>query len=510
MASFTMTRRGFGALSLGAVASPWLAWPAIAQIHDPQARLRYALSYDVVSFDPHRSGSSRDQEYLFPVYDRLVHQRPDGGIAPALATSWEFTDEGLALVFALRSGVSFGDGTPFDAEVVRANIERGKTLEGSTVRGDLAGIERVEVLDPLTVKFHLTEPNFLMTSLLAARAGSMVNPGRFDDPDLGANPDGLGPFRMTSYVRGSRASFERNPDYWNPEAVKLGFLEIHFMPDNTTRLNALIGDELELAVIAPADVARAQAAGLNVDLAPSEEYMYFLYNMGRPPLDNLDIRKAIHHGIDRAALVAAVEFGLGAPLGQWALPGSAEYDPDLEPFTAYDPDLARALVAGSGIERPRLELIAFQGNDQNIRLNQAVQAMLAEVGFDVEVRPVDRAQAPNMLFNTQQTHGIPAGIGGYPQLLQMLHYTVYREGRVNIAKTPIPAIDDAVEAGLRSTTPQEALVHVRAANRAAVENYHLLPFYLSILPMAMSPRVSGYVKQNQGRTDLQGIAIAAS
>lgn len=508
MSQVKMTRRGFGALSFGAAA--WLAYPAIAQSNDPNARLRYALQYDAVTFDPHRSGSARDQEYLFPVYDRLIHQLVDGTIVPALATAWEFVDDGLGLVFILRQGLSFQDGTPFDAEVVRLNIERGKTLEGSTVRGDLVGIDSVEVVDAHTVKFHLTEPNFLMTSLLAARAGMMINPNKFDDEELGTNPDGIGPFRLESFVRGSRTSYVRNPDYWNPDAVKVAALEIHFMPDNNTRLNALIGGELDLTPISTADVERAQAAGLNVDLSPSQEYMYFLYNMGRAPLDNFNIRKAIHHAIDREGLVAAVEFGFGQPLGQWALPGSAEYDESAEELYAYDPDQARSLIAESGISSPRLDLIAFQGNDQNIRLNQAVQAMLTEVGFEVEVRPVDRAQAPNLLFATQQTHGCPSGAGGYPQLLQMLYYTVYRQGRVNIAKVPIDAIDTAIEAAMRATSAEEALGHVRAANRAAVENYHSLPLYLSILPMAMSPRVSGYVKQNQGRTDLQGIAISAS
>src|SRR5690606_12811646 len=128
--------------------------------------------------------------YLYPAYDRLTELTPDGEVIPMLAESWEFTDDDTVLRLDLRQDVVFHDGEPFNAEAVKANIERGQTLETSAVKPDLASIEEVVVVDDYTVELHLSSPGSSLPALLSDRAGMMISPGAFDNPDIDLMPVG--------------------------------------------------------------------------------------------------------------------------------------------------------------------------------------------------------------------------------------------------------------------------------------------------------------------------------
>lgn len=149
---------------------------------DPKGRLRLGIDYDVVSWDPHKTGSTRDQEYLFPVYDRLVHMMPNAEFRPGLAESWQASSDVKSFEFKLRRNVKFQDGAAFDAAVVKANIERGLNLQGSTVKGELADISAVTIVDPFSVRLELTRPNSMLPAKLSGRAGAMISPQALTAP----------------------------------------------------------------------------------------------------------------------------------------------------------------------------------------------------------------------------------------------------------------------------------------------------------------------------------------
>jgi peptide/nickel transport system substrate-binding protein len=115
---------------------------------DPDAIFRWANAVGLSRFDPHRASSSNDNTHLFLTYDRLVHTDADGRAVPGLATAWEFGPDGTTMDMTLRQGVTFHDGTPFDAAAVKANIERAKTVTGSAVAPELRPVRSVEVLAP--------------------------------------------------------------------------------------------------------------------------------------------------------------------------------------------------------------------------------------------------------------------------------------------------------------------------------------------------------------------------
>src|SRR4051794_24317139 len=219
--------------------------PVAREDLDPGATIRYADAVGPSRFDPHRSTNGQDIRYLAPVYDRLVHLSSAGDPIPGLATAWEWQDDGLALRMTLRQNVRFHDGAPFDAAAVKANIEREKTVEGSSVAADLASVTAVETPDPDTVVLRLSQRNSMLLGLLSHRAGAMVSPTAFDNPDLDLAPVGTGMYKVTSYRPNDVIVYERNTDYWNPDVVGAKSIELRILPDDVTRMNALRTGEVD-------------------------------------------------------------------------------------------------------------------------------------------------------------------------------------------------------------------------------------------------------------------------
>src|SRR5690606_21746166 len=175
---------------------------------------------------------------LFLTYDRLVHITPDVQPIPGLATDWEFAEDGSYLEMNLRKGVTFHDGEPFNAQAVRANIERAKTVENSAVASELEVVESVKVIDPATVRFMLTGAAASLPLTLSDRAGVMISPKAFDDPDLDQQPVGAGMFKVTDYKPNDHITYERYEKYWDPDAVRVAKNEQLIQPNSVARLYA--------------------------------------------------------------------------------------------------------------------------------------------------------------------------------------------------------------------------------------------------------------------------------
>ena len=222
----------------------------------PGRPLRYAHANTPSRFDPHRSTIGQDIRFFAPVYDRLVHFDANGDLVPGLATEWEFSEDGLQFTMTLREGVVFHDGAPFDAErgegQYRARPDAGRLVGQFGPRRDHDDRDP----DPTTVVFTLSAPNSMLPGMLSHRAGAMVSPTAFENPDLDRAPVGAGPYRVTEYAEGSRIVYERFEDYWDPSVGGPDRIEVAVMPDSRTRLNALTSGEVDLAQIGASALRR--------------------------------------------------------------------------------------------------------------------------------------------------------------------------------------------------------------------------------------------------------------
>jgi peptide/nickel transport system substrate-binding protein len=377
--------------------------------------LRYGDAVGPSRFDPHRSTIGQDIRFFAPVYDRLVHQEADGTFIPGLATEWSFSDDGMALTMNLREGVTFHDGAPFNAEAVKANIERGQTVEGSSISGDLADIESVEVVDEYTVTMNLTQPNSILPGLFSHRAGSMVSPTAFENSDLDLAPVGAGMYRVTEYRVDDLIVYERYEDYWDDTVAGPDRIELRILPDETTRMNALRSGEVDLAILRGTQISEAESAGFNVTAGPALTYLVLYINRDRAEFDDPLVRQAVNHAIDRQAIVDTVLNGAGDAAVQPFPEGYFAYNEDYPgDYYTYDPERARELLAEAGLENGfEFEMLAT-ALDTYVLAAEAVQAMLAEVGITANIRQVEPAQTADIFYAQQEGDALMSQWGGRP------------------------------------------------------------------------------------------------
>lgn len=343
-------------------ASEELAW-------DPDATLNAGWPYEINNFDPARSTSQVDLGAMGPVYDRLVAQNGDGSLGPMLATSWEFSADGRQLTMELQEGVTFSDGTPFDAEAVKLNVERFQTHPESRLKSGLAPIESVDVVDDLTVRFNLGGGGAYLPYEFSGRSGMMVSPAAFENPDLDHNPVGTGPYLVKpgSFQVGAEVTFIRNPDYWGDEsAQKLSELRLINAGGEDARLNALQSGQVDVTLLtsrtAPDSEALEATGDFNrVEYVSTRSYLFHMNLDRNPALQDVRVRRAISMAIDRETIAATVFNGACEPTYQPLRPNMPGYDPDLEGTYAYDPEGARALLEDAGYSDLQLDYVIGQG-----------------------------------------------------------------------------------------------------------------------------------------------------
>jgi len=360
--------------------------------------LRYGLEQDPELLDPARNGSYGDRVVFTAMCDQLLDIDAKLNYVPQLATAWEWSDDRLALTLHLRPGVRFHDGAAFDAEAMRANLERYRTAPESLRKSELAAVSAVEVVEPLVLRIRLSRPYAPLLSLLANRPGTPLSPRilRLPPDEIAAHPVCAGPFRFVSRIAQNRIVLERFPGYWNAPAIGLDGIEFHIVTDATVRLVNLQSAGLDVVRLASTDVAAAEAdRRLRVISSPALGYQILSFNLARgeqaatPFGRDARVREAFEKAIDREALNQVVFEGRYVPSNQTEAPGS-RYRDTSHPVPPRDVPGARALLKVAGLDRVKLSL--FVGNDAvNAQTGQVIQAMAAEAGFDVELTQLESA-----------------------------------------------------------------------------------------------------------------------
>src|SRR5438874_4510392 len=215
----------------------------------------FALENDVSNLDPMLSGLFVDRNIHYAMYDSLVRVTPKGEIIPWLAEKWETSSDGKTVTFHLRQGVKYHDGTSFDADSVKWNIDRYIQTKGSLRTADLGSVDNVQVVDPATVKFNLKSAFAPLLGALVDRAGMMVSKKVVDaagaDFTLKPFKAGTGPFVLTEAVKNDHYTLEKNPDWWGKDANgnKLPYLDkvtVKIITDADVRLTNLRTGNVQL------------------------------------------------------------------------------------------------------------------------------------------------------------------------------------------------------------------------------------------------------------------------
>ena len=339
------------------------------------------------SLDPILGTGGADQMALYPIYDRLINFNPSSlEPEPGLATAWHYTNP-TTLVLTLRHGVTFQDGTPFNAAAVKFNLQRAATLKTSVEAADMASLSSVQINNPYEVTLHLKQPDAAMVLTLADRAGMMASPTAVKK--LGANfanhPVSAGPYVVSKYVPNVTLVLKKNPHYWQPGKPYLNQITFNFFTDQQTANSAIEDHQAQLELnVALSDVSTLKAVqGLKVVSAPSLFIDGCYINATKPPLNNVLVRQAVAYAINRAALNSVYAFGQATPTSQFYPSNYWAYDPAAANTFAYNPAKAKALLKQAGYPHGvKLTGMGYEDPSQ-ARLWQIIQQQLKGSGINL-------------------------------------------------------------------------------------------------------------------------------
>ncbi len=360
-----------------------------------------------------------DQVTYANIFEGLTRFASDGSIVPGLAESWEISDDGLVYTFRLREGVKFHDGTTMDAEDVKFSLDRARGEESQNAQKALfSAISEVNVIDPLTVEIRLSQPNGNLLFNLAWGDAVIVAPESIDD--IKTNPVGTGPFRFSNWVQGDRIEIVKNPDYWGTPA-RLDKATFKFISDPTAAFAAVMAEDVDVftGFPAPENLAQFEAdPRFQVLVGSTEGETILSTNNKMPPLDDVRVREAIAHAIDRQAIIDGAMFGYGTPIGTHFAPHNPAYV-DLTGLSQYDPELSRKLLAEAGYPDGFTTTLKLPPPSYARRGGEIIAAQLAAVGIKVEITNLEWAQWLEEVFRgkdyglTIVSHTEPFDIGIY-------------------------------------------------------------------------------------------------
>ena len=501
--------QGAGAFAALPLLSPVLTGPAGAQGTPRKGGiLKVSAPFNPSSLDPVTGGAGSDHMVLYPIFDTLVDFEPATLAAkPGLATEWSFPDP-KTLVMTLRQGVRFHDGEPFDANAVKANLDRARSDPRSAVKGDLASVASVEVVEPFKVALTLSRPDTALPLILADRAGMMSSPkaveakGRQYDRE----PVGTGPFRFERWHDNDVVVLVKNPDYWKPGLPHLDGITFRVITDLNTGLRSVMAGENHVAYrLNPQQklVADRMKEKLVVSSTPTIADYHLVFNYGRKPLNDVRVRQAINHAIDRDAFNRAALLGLGVPAQTMLPPGYWAHDESLNDFYRHDPDKARALLAEAGY-KDGVDIKFFGYSDQaSQQRHEIIIEHLRKSGIRAQMTVGSSGDMYQRFMIQGEGDMLLALWTGRPDPSQPFLLVYGENGFNNSGKVPPPPEMVAAQNDAQSVSdPDERKKAFSRLERAALE--HALSCELAFVPgiEVFTPNVKGYQPNLLGKPKL--------
>jgi peptide/nickel transport system substrate-binding protein len=513
-----------------ALALTALTSPAFGQAGTP---LNIGIGGAVTSIDPHFYNAAPNNSLAMHIFDRLVERDAKAQPYPGLAESWRVIGETI-WEFRLRPGVKWHDGRDFTAEDVAFTIARAPNVPGSPggFGGFLRAIKKVEIVDPLTIRFHTARPHPLLPTELASVAiiaKHAAEGAGTEDFNSGKAAIGTGPYRFVAYRPGDRTELARNDGYFRG-AEPWSRVNYRFIGNDGARTAALLAGDVDLIDQVPStDLARlqrdpkitvAEVQGLRLiylvmDNSRRGEVPFVTDNDGKPlprnPFDELRVRQALSLSINRTGLAERVMEGTAQPTGQWLPPGTFGYNPAVQP-PAFDPEAAKKLLAEAGYPQG-FRMTLHSPNDRypnDSKTAQALAQMFTRVGLRTEVEAVPWASFS--VRSNRQDYAIR--LSGWGSVTGEASYALVnilgtfdrekRTGASNSGRYSNPALDalTARAAATIDDTTRDALL--QEATKLAMDDAAIIPLFQLVNTWALRKGL-GYAARMDERT----VAMAA-
>lgn len=524
MTAMTSIRALGTALGLGVAA-------LLPQQAQAQGTLVWATPAAADALDPHAMGGWIGRAVTRQIFEGLLEadlSDPDAEyvkLRPALAESWEVTEEGKVWTFKLRQGVTFHDGTPFDAEAVRYNVERFANPDAphysekaKAYMGNYTGwVEKFEIIDESTVRFTLNRPNYEWFEGTIHSYGQflMMSPAvieKYGNDDVALHPTGTGPFRFVEREQGVKIVLERNDEYWG-EKARLDQLVIAQLSDGSTRVNALLAGEVNMMTVPPweqiEDLKQEEDLVLSTnENVPSLWYMHI--NQKHPILQDKRVRQAMLYGYNRKEMAEKLMRGTATPAYGMLSKGTFAFDPDFDMYS-YDPEKARALLAEAGYPdgfEVNMDAIIYGLGELS---EQWFQRDMAEIGITVNLTKnewiaylgkwaagmTDEVGINEMGWGTSipSWTSVVTQCGGFPP------------NGVNSGWYCNEKVDALFDKAVAIADKTEAATAYREANTLIMEDAGFVPMYNDSQPVFLHKSVKGFVNPAENWFDFSTVWI---
>ncbi len=470
-----------------------------------QTSYNFPLEADPPSLDPAILQGAVTLNILNRIYEPLMQLDPETGLpVPGLAKSVTVSDDGLSYTFSLQDGVTFHNGNPVTAEIVKASLERQlsnpsnyysflfSSVEGlAEAQENCCTISGISATNEQTLTITLTQPN---TTLLASLA---FFPAFVADPsvaDLGETPMGTGPYKFVSREQGSEIVLEAYDGYWG-EKPSIDKIVFKVIPEVSAQVLEFEAGNLDHLLVPPSDIRRYRTdppAGVSVQEKDTLVTTYYRFNQTRKPLDNVLVRQAMNYAINREAIAEIVLQGLAAPLGRLFPEGISGRAEDIVGYT-YDPEKAKALLTQAGYPDGIAEPITltFETDDVGVRVAQAVQADLAKVGITLNIETLEFGLYISRLDNAELDMGRIVWGADYTDPDAFVTFNVTQAGSLELAGYKN---DELEQLGMEAVTlpnGDERNALYKRIEEIILEDAPILPLTSSHAVLAVAPGVEG-------------------
>jgi peptide/nickel transport system substrate-binding protein len=353
-----------------------------------------AQSSDATTLDPAHTTATVDSQIYSSIYNTLLALDANSNIAPELALSWEAASDNMSWTFKLRQDVKFHDGTDFNADAVKATIERYLDPALSSPRaGEIPYVTGVTVVDPYTAQINLKQPFVTLLYSFAGTTGTIPSPTAVQKSgdDFANKPVGSGPFIFKEWIKNDHVSATRNNNYWKQGLPFLDTVSYKGISDPTVILNGMKANDLQATYgIAAKDVADMKAdPTMQLILKPSTSVSSLRLNNAVAPFDKKEVRQAISWAIDRAAIEKALYFNTGVPVNSFLGPQNLGYDPNITLYKQRDVDKAKQLLSAGGQPNGFSFDAQTTNSSEALKLAQAIKSQLEDIKVTMNLQLID-------------------------------------------------------------------------------------------------------------------------
>jgi peptide/nickel transport system substrate-binding protein len=485
----------------------------IADSH-AQTTLRIGLAEDPDMLDP-TLGRTYVGRIVFAAFcDKLFDIDEKLNIVPQLALSHETSADGKEMTIKLRPGVKFHDGEPFDAEAAKFSLDRHLSFPTSFRKPELATVDHVDVVDPLTIKLVLKTPFSPLIAQLTDRAGMMVSPraAKAEGDKFGLHPVCAGPYKFVERVQQDRIVFEKFADYWNKDNVFID--KVVFLPivDATVRLANLKSGGLDLIERVLATDIKEVRADPKLKLSTALELGYFGLTINVTKDKNKGglsqsekVRQALDLSIDREAINQVVFNGEFTPGNQWVSPEHPYYQKSF-PIRGRDVAKAKALLKEAGVTLPvTVDMMVPKGAESEA-VAQVLQSMAAEAGFDLKIRVIEFATS----FKQAQAGEFQAFLIGWSGRIDPdgnSYVFLHSNAPQNDGGYSSPEADKALEDARLITDAAQRKAIYEKLTKTVLNDEPLIYLYHRKLLIAHTTKLEGYKQMPDGLVRVIGLKL---